>query len=166
PRPSIALGLYSSTPEKKENFSLDEGRRCNIVDEFVKDRFGRSSFGDSVAISNFGTSRNVNIGSNYFLGDSTALNLGEENAYVETNDDEGVDFITFVVDSGATSHFLKHPGILHDERKVQETLQSAHREVSLMKEGVGRLRVLADDGNVCYGKDCPTHSTSISYQSF
>ncbi|XP_065205721.1 uncharacterized protein LOC135835408 [Planococcus citri] len=100
PRPSIALGLYSSTPEKKENFSFDEGRRCNIVDEFVKDRFGRSSFGDSVAISNFGTSRNVNIGSNYFLVDSTALNLGEENAYVETNDDNGVDFITFVVDSG------------------------------------------------------------------
>ncbi|CAG7718847.1 unnamed protein product [Allacma fusca] len=148
PRPSIALGLFPSTSGKKENFSLDEGRSRNIVDEFVKNSVGRSSFGDSVAISNFGNSRNVNIGSNYFLGDSTALNLGEENAYVETNDDDGVDFITFVVDSGATSHFLKHRGVLHDERKINESLQSAHCEVSLIKEGVGRLRVLADDGNV------------------
>ncbi|XP_065222777.1 uncharacterized protein DDB_G0283357-like [Planococcus citri] len=122
PRPSLALGLSTPFSEKKKNLLLDDRRRSEIVDEFVKDRFGRSSFGDSVAISNF--------------GDSTALNLGEENAYVETNDDDGVDFITFVVDSGATSHFLKHRGVLHDERKINESLQSAHCEVSLIKEGV------------------------------
>ncbi|XP_065224395.1 uncharacterized protein LOC135848421 [Planococcus citri] len=121
PRPSLALGLSSPFSEKKKNLSLDDRRRSNVVDEFVKSNVGRSSFGDSVAISNF--------------GNSTALNLGEENAYVETNNDDGVDFITFVVDSGATSHFLKHRGVLHDERKINESLQSAHCEVSLIKEG-------------------------------
>ncbi|XP_065204060.1 uncharacterized protein DDB_G0283357-like [Planococcus citri] len=148
PRPLLALGLSSVFPKKEKIIELDVGRRSsNVVDNFVWSVNGRG-FGDSVALSNFGNAHNVNIGSNYFLGNSTALNLGEENAYIETNDDNGVNFVTFVVDSGATSHFLKHPGILHDKKKVKETLQSAHREVSLMKEGVGRLRVLAEDGNV------------------